>query len=215
MSLLFILKFRILVKKKSLQDCYAWDLSTSLLRLLLKKFRRRVTLCPLVRVWLRRTGTIPWVWVSTMGVENTVSSFHYHDACLYHESLSMPLVHVYTMSPCLYHETMCIPWDLVNSMHPCLYHESLLITWVNVYNMSPEIQLTKKEIKYKNTIVRYTNNRSAETQIQEYRNKSEIVHHNSKVNTPLKSYVQNWIFVERTHVWAFGTFRHSDNSLST
>ena len=114
-------------------------------RLLLKKSRRRVTLRPLVRVWLRRTDTIPWVWVSTMGVENTVSSCHYHDACLYHESLSMPLVHVYTMSPCLYHESMCIPWDLVNSMHPCLYHESLLITWVNVYNMSPEIQLSQKK----------------------------------------------------------------------
>ena len=48
-----------------------------------------------VHVSLRRTNTIPWVWVNTMGVV-------------------IPWVHVYTISPCLYHESMSMPWVLLN-----------------------------------------------------------------------------------------------------
>ena len=44
------------------------------------------------RVWLRSTDTIPWFWVNFMGVVNTKSP------CLYHELMSIPWVHVYTMS---------------------------------------------------------------------------------------------------------------------
>ena len=44
----------------------------------------RATLGPLVRVWFRSTDTIPWVWVNTMGVVNTMSQ------CLYHESMFIP-----------------------------------------------------------------------------------------------------------------------------
>ena len=32
-----------------------------------------------------------------------------HGFCQYYESMSIPWVHVYTMSPCLYHESMSIP----------------------------------------------------------------------------------------------------------
>ena len=72
------------------------------------------TLSPLIRVWFRITHTIPWVWVNTMVVVNTIGP------CLYHESMSIPWVQVYTIIPCLYHESMSIPWVLVNSMRPCL-----------------------------------------------------------------------------------------------
>ena len=41
---------------------------------------------------------------------NTMSLNQYHWCCQYHESMSIPWVHVYSMSPCLYDESMFIPW---------------------------------------------------------------------------------------------------------
>ena len=98
-----------------------------------KKSRIRVKLGPLVRVCLGLTilchesKVLPLVlsipWVHVY----TISP------CLYHESMSLPWVHVYTMSPCLYIESMSIPWVHVYTMSSCLYHESMSIPWVNVY----------------------------------------------------------------------------------
>ena len=71
-----------------------------------KKFCIWVTLGPLILVWLGSTATIPWVWVSTMGVVNT-------------------------MHPCLYHDYMCIPWVRVYTNNPCRYDEYLPIPQVS------------------------------------------------------------------------------------
>ena len=51
--------------------------------------------------------------------------------------LSIPWVHIHTITPCVYHESLVIPWVRVNTMSPCLYHESLSIPRVLVYTMSP------------------------------------------------------------------------------
>ena len=40
----------------------------------------------------------------------------YHGGCQYRESMSIPWVHVYTMSPCLCHKSMSIPWVIANSV---------------------------------------------------------------------------------------------------
>ena len=56
---------------------------------------------------------------------------------IYHGSMSIPWVYVYTMSSCLYNESMAIPWVHVFTMSPCLYHESLSMPWVHDYTMSP------------------------------------------------------------------------------
>ena len=57
--------------------------------------------------------------------------------------LSIPWVHIYTMSPCPYHESMSIllviPWVHVYTMSPCLWQESIFIPWVHVYTMSPSV----------------------------------------------------------------------------
>ena len=74
-----------------------------------------------IKLW-----SLPWV------LANTMSPF------LYIESMSIPRVHVNTIS--IDHESMSIPWVLVNSMHPCRYHESFPIIWVNVYTLSQEMQ---------------------------------------------------------------------------
>ena len=74
--------------------------------------------------------SIPWVFVKTMN-PCTISP------CLYHESMSILWVHVYTISPCVYHESMSIPWVHVYTMSLCLYHKSVSMSWVHVYNMSP------------------------------------------------------------------------------
>ena len=116
-----------------------------------------------VSILYHESESVPWVlsipWVHIYTMT----------PCVYHESLFIPWVHVYTMSPCLYHESMCIPWVLVNSMHLFLYHKSLPITWVNVYTMSPEIQITKRFLlllqKYNFQKYRDTNYRNKEIQI--------------------------------------------------
>ena len=53
--------------------------------------------------------------------------------------LSLPWVHIYSMSPCLYHVSMSIPWVHVSTISPCLYHKSMSIQWVNVYTIIPYI----------------------------------------------------------------------------
>ena len=59
----------------------------------------------------------------------TMSVSQYHGCCQYHESMSIPLVHVYTMSPCLYHESMSMPLVHVYTMNPCLYHAAMSIPY--------------------------------------------------------------------------------------
>ena len=57
---------------------------------------------------------------------------------LYHKSMSIPWVYVYTMSPCLvhtmspyiYHESTSIPWVNIYTVSPCLYHDFMSISWV-------------------------------------------------------------------------------------
>ena len=68
--------------------------------LLIKQKCVRVTFGPLVCVWFRKNNSIPRVLVNPMGVVNSMS-LH-----LYHESLLIPWVHVYTKSLCLYRESM-------------------------------------------------------------------------------------------------------------
>ena len=103
--------------------------------------------------------------------------------CVYHELLFIPSVHIDTMSPCLYHKSMWIPWGLFNPMHLFLYHESLPITWVNVYNMSPEIQITKKICCCcKNTT--FTNTEIQITRIK--KSKLKIYKNTSYINTEIK-----------------------------
>ena len=50
----------------------------------------------------------------------TISLSKYHRCCHYHESMSIPWVHVYTMSPCKFHASMSIPWVLAKNMSQCL-----------------------------------------------------------------------------------------------
>ena len=68
---------------------------------------------------------------------HTMSLCQYHWCCLFHDSMSLPWVHVYTMITCLYHDSMSLPWDPVYSMSSCLYYESMSIPQVNVYAMIP------------------------------------------------------------------------------
>ena len=98
----------------------------------LRKSCIRTTLSLLIRVWWRSIHTISWVWVSTMGVVNTMSPY------IYHNPMWSPWVAIYTMSPCLYHESMSIPWVHVHvyTMSPCQFHASISIPWVPANNMS-------------------------------------------------------------------------------
>ena len=54
---------------------------------------------------------------------------------LYHDSMYIPWVYGWNMSPCLYHESMAIPLVHVHTMSPCIYHEFMYILWVHVYTM--------------------------------------------------------------------------------
>ena len=75
--------------------------------------------------------SIPWVlsipWVHVY----TMSLCQYHES-MYHESMSIPWVHVYTMSPCLYYESMSILWVHVYTMSLCLYHESMSVWYCTI-----------------------------------------------------------------------------------
>ena len=50
--------------------------------------------------------------------------------------LSIPWVHVYTMTQCLNHGSLSIPWSNVYTMSPCVYHESLFIQFIHVYSIA-------------------------------------------------------------------------------
>ena len=67
----------------------------------LKKIRIRAALDPLVRV-------IQDYRFYTMSLRQ------YHWCCQYHESMSIPWIHVYTMSSYLYYEAMSIQWFNTN-----------------------------------------------------------------------------------------------------
>ena len=95
------------------------------------KTRIGATLGPLVRVWFRSTIILYHESVSIPWVYGYTMS-----PCLYHESMYIPWVHVFTMSPFLYHESMYIPWVHVLPMSQCLYHESMSIPWVHIFTMS-------------------------------------------------------------------------------
>ena len=73
----------------------------------------------------------------------TMSLCQYHGCCQYHESIFIPWVFVYTMSPCLYHESMSVPEAWFYTMSPCLYHESMSNPCFKFYTM-------------RNTVFRYT-----------------------------------------------------------
>ena len=74
-----------------------------------------------VPILYHESESIPWVlsipWIHVY----TMSPL------LYQESMSIPRVHVYTIRPCLYHESMSIPWILVNFMHPCVTSRDLAL----------------------------------------------------------------------------------------
>ena len=96
---------------------------------------------PLIHVWWRSIYTISWVWVSTMGVVNTMSSY-------------------------IYHNPMCLPWVAIYTISPCLYHESMSIPWVHVYTMTYiNASYINTEIKWQT--YRNTNYRNIEMQITE------------------------------------------------
>ena len=109
------------IKEKELQDNY-WTLQSwcASVKFFLKS----------PGVLFRSTNNTPQVWVDTMGFVNTICP------CLYHESMSVPWIIVYTMSLCLYHMSMSIPyesisvtWVLVNFMRPCLTSRSCERLW--------------------------------------------------------------------------------------
>ena len=54
---------------------------------------------------------------------NTMNLSQYHRCCQYHKSLSIPWVHVNTMSPFWYHESWSIQWVLVYTMSPCQFEK--------------------------------------------------------------------------------------------
>ena len=94
-----------------------------------------VTLGPLVLVWLGSTATIPWVWVSTMGVVNTMHP------CLYHDYMCIPWVRVYTNNPCRYDEYMSIPqvleihkYKLLEDRNTNYNYRLIQVTEIQKYN---------------------------------------------------------------------------------
>ena len=91
-----------------------------------------------------RTVTIPSVWVSTIGVVNTMSPYLYHESVSiswvhvytkspyqYHKSISIPWVNEYIISPCQFHTSMYKPRVISNNMRWCLYHESRYSNFIN------------------------------------------------------------------------------------
>ena len=93
--------------------------------------------------------------------------------CPYHEFMSIPGVHVHTMSPCLYHESMCIPWVHVYTIPPCHYYESMCIPWVHVYTKSPCINHKSMSIPWvheKKMITKLPFLEKQRYKTQEYRN---------------------------------------------
>ena len=102
--------------------------------------------------------------------------------CLYYESVSIPWVHVYTISPCpcLYHESLSIQCVLVYNMSPCQKHESMSIIWVKKFKLRRKRKINYKNkifrnkeipitdiLKYKLLLYRYTNDRNTEIPIKE------------------------------------------------
>ena len=74
---------------------------------------------------------------------------------LYHESLSIPCIQVYTMSQCPYQESKSIPRVHINTIspclyHACLYHESFSIPCIHVYSMNPSLYHTRRFRKKSN-----------------------------------------------------------------
>ena len=105
----------------------------------------RATLGPLVFVWFRSTMSLSrYYWCYQYHESMSIPWVHVYamGPCLYHKYMSIPWVNVYTISPYLCHESMYIPWVVVNITCPCSYHDSWPITWPNVYTISPEISIT-------------------------------------------------------------------------
>ena len=85
----------------------------------------------------------------------------------YHESMSIPWVHVYTMIPCLYNEFISIPWVHVYTMSSCVYHESMSIPWFYTYTMSPCLCHESWDHEPITTVIVHTNYRKTKIKIPE------------------------------------------------
>ena len=71
--------------------------------------------------------------------------------CIYHDSMSLPWVHVHTMGSFLYYESISIRWVNVYTLIPCPYHESMSIPWVIVNNKSHCTYYEARHFNYRNT----------------------------------------------------------------
>ena len=132
----------------------------------------RVTLGPLVPVWLRSTNTIPWVWVNTMGVVNTMG------LCLFYESMSVTWVHVYTMIQEISNteKTILHKFYFQKYRNTIFRNTEIYIITIHQYkvqkygNTSTEIVEKYKWQKYKHISYRNTSFKTTSIKLQKYRN---------------------------------------------
>ena len=67
---------------------------------------------------------------------------------------------------CQYHESMSIPWVHVDTRSPCLWHEPFPVTRVIVHTISPELFITEIQKNLQNT--NYKNSEIMIIEIQKY-----------------------------------------------
>ena len=60
------------------------------------------------------TCVIQEYWYYTMSLSQYHGFFNTMSPCVYHESMSIPRTHTYTISSCLYYESMPMLWVIVN-----------------------------------------------------------------------------------------------------
>ena len=68
----------------------------------------------------------------------TITLSQYHWCSQYHETMPIPWIYVYTMSPCQYLDSMSIPWVLFNKKSHCSYH----------------VSINKREMFYRDTLLK-------------------------------------------------------------